>query len=907
MRYLILLIITITYLQLSAQRYYSKTYDPYNHQEENIRNLIASDSMLYLSCRGGCEGNTIECFKYARVDIEGNYIDGYEDTRFETGYGMETDGEWIYVDGGNESKFTSLFANKISLLGDTNTLLELQLDPLTQNWFNNISSISTEEAFITYGGFYDLTDSIYSKSKFKGIINWYNKETFVLDTTIVLNPYYGNQVVFDAKVDKNNNVYFALQERIPNIIGNILSHIRIIKMDNKGNILWDYIHEDSYNTKLLINLQIIGDKIIFTQKDSEYLEKEHIVCIDILGNTQWKYYFDDDYKKKIHVLRMIESKDGSLIIAGFQRSGFHGWSDVGFMSKFTLDGKLLWERIFEVDKGLDPYYNSIFEDRPLSKAGAFWSVKELENGDLVAVGELRKGYDDPESGLRSDQDLWIVKTDSMGCLVPGCGLVQKIQNGVVVVDTCKYLKEQAEWYYTPWSETGIATLSKVEIIGDTLIGNQLCSILGVIEDDELIEGSVLVIFYNWASEHVYFYEDEQFKILYDFSLGVLPGDTLEFYLPQNYMFYDISSTEGSFTPSKESYRHRIIDIPYINLPDGTQLRVIETQLIPNDSGECFEMREILTGIGSKSGFLGRPCVQIPSGFSEYFRCYKSDDFEYSEVGGSCELNQKNLLVDEDNTWTYIVVNSDSSLYSISYKFSKDTFEYNGNYYRELQYLLEENGNEHLLDRYYREENGKIYQSNISSFENIAYDFTLSLNDTFKIRGFSPESYFKVVGIDSITLLNQEKRKRLELRCLDDLEAQFTTPVIWIEGIGGTSGLISTEVACGSLFDSDILCFKHNDEILISNEKYDRCWIVSSNNTIKTKSIYFTPNPTYNHLFIEGVFNAETPYTIYSTTGKVVKRGEVVDGVIDVYDLLASIYILSIHINKEIINAKFVKM
>ncbi|MEE9439936.1 MAG: hypothetical protein V3V14_13095 [Saprospiraceae bacterium] len=60
---------------LILQPYYSKTYDPFDHEEEDIRNVIIIDSIMYMSSRGGCEDKTIECFKFARFNLEGGFID----------------------------------------------------------------------------------------------------------------------------------------------------------------------------------------------------------------------------------------------------------------------------------------------------------------------------------------------------------------------------------------------------------------------------------------------------------------------------------------------------------------------------------------------------------------------------------------------------------------------------------------------------------------------------------------------------------------------------------------------------------------------------------------------------------------------------------------------------------------
>jgi len=189
---------------------------------------------------------------------------------------------------------------------------------------------------------------------------------------------------------------------------------------------------------------------------------------------------------------------------------------------------------------------------------------------------------------------------------------QCIEDFTVLPDTCRWLAGGAEWYYTPWSIDFQDRLSKIEIIGDTLIENKVCAILGLYQEEEFVEGSELIVFYEGVDGKVYFYENEAFMVLYDFSSSVMPGDTVEYYLPSNFELYDISSSNGLSVPTSQPYRYLYVSEELVELQNGDELRIVHTQAIPVSESEngCFDMGRIINGIGSSAGFLGRGCTQL---------------------------------------------------------------------------------------------------------------------------------------------------------------------------------------------------------------------------------------------------------------------------------------------------------
>jgi len=78
----ILLFLVIFYFcnPTHAQQYWSKTYDPFEHEADQIMNIRIEEDVIYASCRGTCLKDTVnECFKIVKFDLEGNLLEGYED------------------------------------------------------------------------------------------------------------------------------------------------------------------------------------------------------------------------------------------------------------------------------------------------------------------------------------------------------------------------------------------------------------------------------------------------------------------------------------------------------------------------------------------------------------------------------------------------------------------------------------------------------------------------------------------------------------------------------------------------------------------------------------------------------------------------------------------------------------
>ncbi|HRH68457.1 MAG TPA: hypothetical protein PLB89_03015 [Flavobacteriales bacterium] len=75
----------------------------------------------------------------------------------------------------------------------------------------------------------------------------------------------------------------------------------------------------------------------------------------------------------------------------------------GLLCKYSADGDSLWTRTHTV------FSNTAYH--------ILWDVEPTSDGGFVACGEVIQSGEDPQPGLAT---IWMIKTDALGCVVPGC-------------------------------------------------------------------------------------------------------------------------------------------------------------------------------------------------------------------------------------------------------------------------------------------------------------------------------------------------------------------------------------------------------------------------------------------------------------------------------------------------------
>ena len=218
-------------------------------------------------------------------------------------------------------------------------------------------------------------------------------------------------------------------------------------------------------------------------------------------------------------------------------------------------------------------------------------------------------------------------------------------------------------------------------------------------------------------------------------------------------------------------------------------------------------------------------------------------------------------------------------------------------------------------------------------EFLLYDFSLEVGDTVSVAAFFdgeiPFNYLVVyhftcvLSNDSlITLNNNTIRRKIAVDMYHRSSGIITQ--YWREGIGSTNGLFSPSAISEISIEAPLkrlLCFSHNDELLLEFPEHDYdsisddCYSIGDTSSIKEYDIgsgmKLYPNPAQNILTIE-IQDADILFPckvmIFDILGKELKRYSVNNSKItlNISDLSSGIYILKTSTQKGSRIKKFVK-
>lgn len=155
----------------------------------------------------------------------------------------------------------------------------------------------------------------------------------------------------------------------------------------------------------------IGRTVVVGGPVYNYYEKGLVRKIDSLGQVVWDYYFP--YWGQLAAM-VQGTADGGFVFAGHQQNEIDEDNDPVYpfeqarLGKLNADGQLLWSRyLYRLTTGLVP--------EPFHRVG---DLDIAPDGDIVLTGWVDDWHWPPTGGLYG----WLVRTDSFGCLVPGCEL-----------------------------------------------------------------------------------------------------------------------------------------------------------------------------------------------------------------------------------------------------------------------------------------------------------------------------------------------------------------------------------------------------------------------------------------------------------------------------------------------------
>lgn len=134
------------------------------------------------------------------------------------------------------------------------------------------------------------------------------------------------------------------------------------------------------------------------------------------GDTLWTLQFADDDYQEIQVYDLEPLANGDVLGVGVRRiidpshpTEWDQFRGCGYICRISPTGELLWEKTI-----CDFVDNNPFDHQ----SAALYSAVELPDGGLILSGHI--SVPQVADSTRSTTAIWLVRTDSMGCVTPGC-------------------------------------------------------------------------------------------------------------------------------------------------------------------------------------------------------------------------------------------------------------------------------------------------------------------------------------------------------------------------------------------------------------------------------------------------------------------------------------------------------
>lgn len=303
------------------------------------------------------------------------------------------------------SEGDTIFTNEIKGIWDTDSVNSLQTGIIVQS--ENDSSIYTniypDEMYSSCFVHLDKGGNLISRKYFQpyGIFNriLHGAIAQINDTTFAM----GVLEMFDAS---------------PNVEDRIQRNA-IVFVDTAGNEYYRWTDVDNQHGLYIRKIFPTAEGgFIFIRVQGEYYPndnsikyKGNVVKLDANLQVVWDSKFGYRHAGII-VEDAIMLDDSSIVVVGSQPSQIDETPNnqiYGWMVKLDKYGTVLWER---------RYVNVSHQEDPLNNRNKLRAVDQLPNGGFVAVGEARNGTN--INNNQPGQFGWLITTDSLGCIVPGC-------------------------------------------------------------------------------------------------------------------------------------------------------------------------------------------------------------------------------------------------------------------------------------------------------------------------------------------------------------------------------------------------------------------------------------------------------------------------------------------------------
>ncbi|HZV71264.1 MAG TPA: T9SS type A sorting domain-containing protein [Saprospiraceae bacterium] len=428
MKYFSFAFLILFTIDLYGQPWYSRMYD-FNGQEIAKSMTLSGDS-IFVRINNICSENNIIC------SILGNYSTSDNDfvkiNRYENIQGGYRDVILLpntVLLSSQESTFNEYISLSIIDRSSLDFIDSISLNIDSNRYFSYVICPS-----ILYFDRVILGANVLDSLNFVNYSGWFNYQqdavlfslnlNLEIDTILVIPPSSGAFLrIEDMAIGPDSVLYISFYEKYLEH-GSSKDYLETRKViygyDKNLRKVFQWIGPDFDSYETLSCLTIGQDSIIYVNYKRNY--RYYVAALNRDGTVKWECTLDPSFGQALYsVTKLIQTKNKDIVGVGVISSITDELGESGFLFRIDSVGTLLWKRAIRINKGFDPIlppglpFQSGLED-----------VRELPNGDLMAIGFVRKyvSYDDPDGPY--DNDAWIVRTNGDGCIWDNCPFIQDI-------------------------------------------------------------------------------------------------------------------------------------------------------------------------------------------------------------------------------------------------------------------------------------------------------------------------------------------------------------------------------------------------------------------------------------------------------------------------------------------------
>jgi hypothetical protein len=226
-----------------------------------------------------------------------------------------------------------------------------------------------------------------------------------LDGNLIWRKRFGTiyeEVYLSLEVIKNNTEYLLGGRYGYYNMGNPYFDFGIVRTDTAGNLIWrnEYGTPSGNEPAGSATYTLDGGFVM----SGRYNNQAALMKIDSAGVQQWIKYFTLGTTPNDWIPSVKQLPDSSFVMIG---SGEYGatthWS--GFLIKADKNGDLIWQRVYEGEPTIPNY---------------FYGFNTTSDGGFIITGQYN------HIGVPY-QNLWLVKTDSLGCDSVSCSFSTAVE------------------------------------------------------------------------------------------------------------------------------------------------------------------------------------------------------------------------------------------------------------------------------------------------------------------------------------------------------------------------------------------------------------------------------------------------------------------------------------------------